>query len=115
MDAGHLRVFLEPEGGLLVSSRNRDGTEAELLPLHKEDRLAEHRRSRRVSRQVLHVEGEEAVLSDVPAHLHAHRSEKPVDPLKASRARRHWKLPFWKRRGMERHNKNESLRSLAMD
>ena len=95
-------------------SRRHDDREAE-IHLDKEDRLAEHRRQRRVARQALGVDPEEAVLADGHAHLHSHRSEKPMDPLAARRQRRHWKLPFWKRRVTVRHQQNESLRALAVD
>lgn len=67
--------------------------------VRKEDRLNEHRRDRRAARQMIpHVDPEDAVLpGEGPAHLHAHRSL----PLKAAPVR-HWKLPFWKRRGAVR-------------
>jgi hypothetical protein len=93
-----------------VSRRHRDGRD-EIL--HKEDRLAEHRRKRRVSRQVLCLEGEEAVLPQGHDHLHAHRSEKPRDTDSARRARRHWKQPFWKRRMAQRRMKAEAFREVA--
>ena len=93
-----------------MSRRHRDGRDD---ILHKEDRLAEHRRKRRVSRQVLCLEGEEAVLPQGHDHLHAHRSEKPRDTDSARRARRHWKQPFWKRRMAQRRMKAEAFREVA--
>jgi hypothetical protein len=97
-----------------LSKRHREGREVDEAILHKKDRLEEHRRKRRVARQALHCEGEEAVLAQGHDHLHAHRSEKPVDPEKpARRNRRHWKLPYWKRRMAERHEKAAAFRRIA--
>ena len=93
-----------------MSRRHRDGRED---ILHKDDRLKEHRRKRRVTRQVLWCEGDEAVLPQGHDHLHAHRSEKPVDSDAARRARRHWKQPFWKRRVTQRREKAEAFRRIA--
>ena len=93
-----------------MSRRHRDGRDD---ILHKEDRLAEHRRKRRVSRQVLCLEGDEAVLPQGHDHLHTHRSEKPRDGDSARRSRRHWKQPFWKRRMAERRLKAEAFRQVA--
>ncbi len=93
-----------------MSRRHRDGRDD---ILHKEDRLAEHRRKRRVSRQVLCMEGDEAVLPQGHDHLHAHRSEKPRDTDSARRSRRHWKQPFWKRRMAQRRMKAEAFRQVA--
>ena len=91
-----------------MSRRHRE--EVEGRPVRKEDRLAEHRAKRRAARQVLALEGEEAVLSDGPGHLHAHRSEKPGQPR--SRRRRHWKQPFWKRRAVARQQKALAAREI---
>ena len=94
-----------------MSRRHRDGRD-EIL--HKDDRLAEHRRKRRVTRQVLWCEGDEAVVPHQGHdHLHAHRSGKPTDAEKASRANRHWKQPFWKRRMAQRRMKAEAFRQVA--
>lgn len=74
----------------------------------------EHRRKRRVARQVLLSEGDEAVLPfQGHDHLHAHRSEKPTDGESARRARRHWKQPFWKRRMAERKMKAQAFRQVT--
>ena len=97
-----------------MSRRHRGGRDESEGILHKEDRLAEHRRKRRVARQALHCDGEEAVLPQGHDHLHAHRSEKPKDPDKpVRRNRRHWKLPYWKRRMAERQEKAAAMRRLA--
>ena len=94
-----------------MSRRHRDGRDDILL---KDERLAEHRRKRRVARQVLLMEGDEAVLPfQGHDHLHAHRSEKPTDGSTAHRAFRHWKQPFWKRRMAERRTKAEAFRQIA--
>ncbi len=94
-----------------MSRRHRDGRED---ILHKGDRLAEHRRKRRVVRQVLSAEGDEAVVPyQGHDHLHAHRSEKPVEAGEARRARRHWKQPFWKRRMAQRRMKAAAFREVA--
>ena len=94
-----------------MSRRHRDGRDD---ILHKDERLQEHRRKRRVARQVLMIEGEEAVLPyQGHDHLHAHRSVKPSDGDSARRARRHWKQPFWKRRMTERRMKAEAFREVA--
>jgi len=94
-----------------VSRRHRDGRDD---ILHKEDRLAEHRRKRRVARQVLRSEGDEAVVPyQGHDHLHAHRSGKQRDTAEARRARRHWKQPFWKRRMAQRRMKAEAFRRVA--
>jgi hypothetical protein len=94
-----------------VSRRHRDGRDD---ILHKGDRLAEHRRKRRVARQVLATEGDEAVVPyQGHDHLHAHRSGKPVEADAARRARRHWKQPFWKRRMAQRRMKAEAFRQVA--
>jgi len=94
----------------VLSRRHRDGRDD---ILQKDERLAEHRRKRRVARQVLLMEGEEAVLAQGHDHLHAHRSEKPSDADSARRARKHWKQPFWKRRMAERRMKAEAFRQIA--
>ena len=94
-----------------MSRRHRDGRDD---ILHKDDRLAEHRRKRRVTRQVLLCEGDEAIVPHQGHdHLHAHRSEKPRDTDSARRARRHWKQPFWKRRMTQRRMKAEAFREVA--
>ena len=94
-----------------MSRRHRDGRDD---ILHKDERLKEHRRKRRVARQVLLTEGDEAVLPfQGHDHLHAHRSGKPTDGESARRARRHWKQPFWKRRMAERKMKAQAFRQLT--
>ncbi len=94
-----------------MSRRHREGRQD---ILHKDERLKEHRRKRRVARQVLLAEGDEAVLPfQGHDHLHAHRSEKPVAGSSARRGRRHWKQPFWKRRMAERRMKAEAFRQIA--
>ncbi len=94
-----------------MSRRNRDERDDILL---KDERLAEHRRKRRVARQVLLREGDEAVVPyQGHEHLHAHRSEKQGEVDTARRARRHWKQPFWKRRMAERRLKAEAFRQVA--
>lgn len=94
-----------------MSRRHRDGRDD---ILHKDERLMEHRRKRRVARQVLLSEGDEAVLPfQGHDHLHAHRSEKPTDGESARRARRHWKQPFWKRRMAERKMKAQAFRQVT--
>ena len=94
-----------------MSRRHRDGRDD---ILHKDDRLAEHRRKRRVARQVLACEGDEAVVPyQGHDHLHSHRSVKPTDGDSARRARRHWKQPFWKRRMNQRRMKAEAFREVA--
>lgn len=76
----------------------------------KEDRLAEHRRDRRAARQKIDVvEPDAAVLpGEGPAHLHAHRPT-----MREKRPPRHWKLPFWKRRGAARAQKARAERRLT--
>ena len=94
-----------------MSRRHRDGRDD---ILHKDDRLAEHRRKRRVTRQVLLCEGDEAVVPHQGHdHLHAHRSEKPRATGTVSRTGRHWKQPFWKRRMAQRRMKAEAFREVA--
>jgi hypothetical protein len=76
----------------------------------KDDRLAEHRRVRRVARQQIDVADPDAVVlpGEGPAHLHSHR------PTSVEKRRpRHWKLPFWKRRGAVRAQKAQAERRLA--
>ena len=93
-----------------MSRRHRDGRDD---ILHKGDRLAEHRRKRRVTRQVLWCESDEAVVPHQGHdHLHAHRSEKPggTDP---ANAHRHWKQPCWERRMAQRRMKAEAFRQVA--
>lgn len=92
-----------------MSRRHRDGQDD---ILKKDDRLMEHRRKRRVTRQVLWCEGDEAVVQGHD-HLHAHRSEKQRDAEAARRDRRHWKQPFWKRRMAQRRQKAEAFRQIA--
>ena len=79
--------------------------------VRKEDRLNEHRRDRRAARQMIgHVDPEDAVLpGEGPAHLHAHRSAPPREATRL----RHWKLPFWKRRGAARVDRARAERVLA--
>jgi hypothetical protein len=76
----------------------------------KDDRLAEHRRDRRAARQKIGiVEADAAVLpGEGPGHLHAHRPT-----VREKRRRRHWKLPFWKRRRAARAEKALAQRRLA--
>ncbi len=94
-----------------MSRRHRDGRDD---ILHKDERLAEHRRKRRVARQVLSSDGDEAVVPyQGHDHLHAHRSGKLRDGDEARRARRHWKQPFWKRRMAQRRRKAEAFRQVA--
>ena len=94
-----------------MSRRHQDGRDA---IVHKDDRLAEHRRKRRAARQALRTEGDDAVVPyQGHDHLHAHRSGKPQDIDEARRARRHWKQPFWKRRMAQRRRKAQALRQLA--
>ena len=96
-----------------MSRRHRESREEVELVLKRDDRMAEKRRKRRVARQALHCEGEEAVLAQGHDHLHAHRSEKPREPGRSPRALRHWKLPYWKRRMAERHEKAAAFRRVA--
>lgn len=94
-----------------MSRRHRDGQDD---ILHKDDRLAEHRRKRRVTRQVLLCEGDEAVVPHQGHdHLHAHRSGKPRGADTPDRRTRHWKQPFWKRRMAQRRMKAEAFREAA--
>jgi hypothetical protein len=76
----------------------------------KDDRRAEHRRARRAARQKIDVvEPDAAVLpGEGPGHLHAHRPTVREKPR-----RRHWKLPFWKRRRAARAEKVRAERRLA--
>lgn len=91
-----------------MSRRNRrfekDGTPK------KDERLAEHRRDRRTARQKIAVADADAVVlpGEGPAHLHSHRPT-----LVEKRPPRHWKLPFWKRRGAVRAEKARAERRLA--
>ena len=94
-----------------MSRRHRE--EDEVLALKRPDRLAEHRRKRRVDRQALHCDGDEAVLHVAHEHLHAHYSEKPRDPGTSRRDRRHWKQPFWKRRTTQRREKAAAYLQVA--
>lgn len=95
-----------------MSRRHRDGKDDILL--HKDDRLAEHRRKRRVTRQVLWSEGTEAVLPHQGHdHLHAHRSEEPPAAEITRHPVRHWKQPFWKRRTAQRRMKAAAFRQVA--
>ena len=74
----------------------------------------EHRRKRRVTRQVLWCEGDEAVVPHQGHdHLHAHKSVKQRGSEAARRDRRHWKQPFWKRRVAQRRQKAEAFRQIA--
>jgi hypothetical protein len=76
----------------------------------KEDRRAEHRRDRRAARQQIDVvEPDAAVLpGEGPGHLHAHRPT-----VREKKRARHWKLPFWKRRGAARAQRAQAERRLA--
>ena len=76
----------------------------------KDERLAEHRRDRRTARQKIAVADADAVVlpGEGPAHLHSHRPT-----LLEKRPPRHWKLPFWKRRGAVRVEKALAERRLA--
>jgi len=78
----------------------------------KDERLAEHRRDRRTARQKIadaDADADAVVLpGEGPAHLHSHR------PTSVEKRRpRHWKLPFWKRRGAVRAEKAQAERRLA--
>jgi hypothetical protein len=76
----------------------------------KDERRAEHRRTRRAARQKIDVlEPDAAVLpGEGPGHLHAHRPT-----VREKERRRHWKLPFWKRRRAARADKARVERRLA--
>lgn len=93
-----------------MSSRHRDSERSAVTT--KDDRLAEHRRDRRVARQkISFTEPDDAVLpGEGHAHLHAHRptalERKPA---------RHWKLPFWKRRNAVRSQKALAERLVATE
>ncbi len=80
--------------------------------VNKEDRRAEHRRDRRAARQQIDVvEPDSAVLpGEGPGHLHAHRPT-----VLEKKPRRHWKLPFWKRRRAARAERVRAERRLAED
>jgi hypothetical protein len=91
-----------------MSRRHRDshGTSA----VKKDDRLAEHRRDRRAARQKIDVVDPDAAVlpGEGPGHLHAHRPT-----VREKGPRRHWKLPFWKRRRAARAQKALAERRLA--
>jgi hypothetical protein len=91
-----------------MSRRNRP-FEKDTTP-KKDERLAEHRRDRRTARQKIAVADADAVVlpGEGPAHLHSHRPT-----LAEKRPPRHWKLPFWKRRGAVRAEKALAERRLA--
>ena len=76
----------------------------------KDERLAEHRRHRRAARQKIDVADADAVVlpGEGPAHLHSHRPT-----MVEKRRPRHWKLPFWKRRGTVRAEKAQAERRVA--
>jgi len=76
----------------------------------KEDRRAEHRRDRRAARQQIDVVDPEAAVlpGEGPGHLHAHRPT-----VREKGRRRHWKLPFWKRRRAVRAQKALAERHVA--
>jgi hypothetical protein len=90
-------------------SRRHRGSDRD-ASLKKEERRAEHRRDRRAARQQIDVvEPDAAVLpGEGPGHLHAHRPT-----VRERRPRRHWKLPFWKRRRAARAQKAQAERRLA--
>ena len=90
-------------------SRRDHGSEKDTA-VKKEDRRAEHRRDRRAARQQIEVvEPDAAVLpGEGPGHLHAHRPT-----VREKKSRRHWKLPFWKRRRAIRAQKALAERRLA--
>ncbi|MGH9000480.1 MAG: hypothetical protein ACRDY7_13960 [Acidimicrobiia bacterium] len=89
-------------------SRRHEGN-GRSATLKKDDRLAEHRRDRRVARQQMGlVEPDDAVLpGEAHGHLHAHRPTKQ-EPKRV----RHWKLPFWKRRNNVRAERAMAERML---
>ena len=92
-------------------SRRHQATWEERKP-DRDERLAERRKERKQAKLSLALDGEDHLLTVRPGHLHSHRSAKPATDG-GKRRRRHWKLPFWKRRVEVRRAKAQAWEAVA--
>lgn len=89
-----------------MSRRHRD-PEATTLP--KEERRRTARRIRHDAKVSLMAADPDDIVLPEPVRMTGHR---PVRE-EGRRRFRHWKAPFWKRRNLERHRRNEEFLRLA--
>jgi DNA-binding helix-hairpin-helix protein with protein kinase domain len=84
-----------------MSRRHRD-PEATSLP--KDERRRTARRIRHVAKVSLLAADPDDIVLPEPVRMAAPR---PVREQSGHRRFRHWKAPFWKRRNVARHRRNE--------
>lgn len=94
-------------------SKRHQATWEERKPA-RDERLAERRKERKQAKLSLALDGEDHLLTVRPGHLHSHRTSKPEEDG-GRRKRRHWKLPFWKRRVNDRKAKAEAWEAVGKE
>lgn len=95
-----------------MSQRHRQGRNRSL---DSRDERRTKRLEKRRERHAVKTALQTSELDDVilPQPTRVENGEHGGPPPRSPRGRRHWKLPFWKRRTALRHERNEAWRRLA--